>query len=271
MSFLSSTSRFRLVVDLLWCLGFAVALTLILLRPSGAFAPDRGASLDLRQGSQIQALFRTSGGEKRRIGTVRTRVERTGKTWSVSHAFLIGGVQAGLVRTWLRADLSLARLSIRADISRLGRLSGFSGFVLRHLKDLDEIQVHGVCELETGTCEVVGRVGKHPVDLNVTAGRGPVVTSAIYPLLAQGTLGRTAEVTIFDPLALRQRLVTFHVEGRETLRLESGTFEALRVKRDLEGMNTRVWIDRQGRVLKEELPLGLTVEHASWGPAEAQR
>lgn len=268
----SPTSRLRILIDLLWCVGFAVALSLILLRPSGAFAPDRGARLDLEEGVQVQALLR----DKERVGSVQSEIRRRGKGWIVTHIFTMQDRQAGKVRTWLRADLSLERLSIEADLSRLGGLSGFSGFLVRQMKDFHLIRIQGDCEIETGTCQVNGVVGRHPVDLNVTAGRGPVVTSAVYPLLAQGSLGQQAEVTIFDPLSMRQRVVAFKVEGRESLRLTSGTFDTIRVSRDLDGMNTRVWIDPRGRVLKEELPLGFVAEHESWGapapaPAEGAR
>lgn len=260
----SSSKKLRTSFDLLWCAGFAATITLILLRPSGAFAPDRATSLELQEGSQVQVMYK----ETRRIGEVRARISRRKSGWLVTHQFFMGAktaARAGEVRTWLRADLSLERLSLEADLSRLGQVSGFSGFLMRQMKDLHKIRIKGRCKMETGVCQVNGRVGKHPVDLTVTAGRGPVVTSAIYPLLAQGSLGQRAEVTIFDPLSLRQRVVAFTVEGREALSLNSGTFEAIRVLRDLDGMNTRVWIDKRGRVLKEELPLGLTVEHASWG------
>jgi hypothetical protein len=270
----SSSNKLRVAFDLFWIAGFAATITLILLRPSGAFAPDRAANLELKEGAQVQVLYRKG----QRMGEVHAQIKRLSDGWVVTHLFFSGAenkggsaARAGKVRTWLRADLSLERLSIEADLSRLGHVSGLSGFLVRQMKDFHEIRIKGRCIMETGICQVSGQVGRHPVELDVTAGRGPVVTSAIYPLLAQGSLGQKAEVTIFDPLSLRQRVVAFTVEGREELTLHSGTFEAIRVLRDLDGMNTRVWIDARGRVLKEELPLGLTVEHASWGSPEAAK
>jgi hypothetical protein len=267
----SSSNKLRTAFDLLWVAGFAATITLIVLRPSGAFAPDRAANLELEEGTQVQVLYKAG----QRMGEVHAQIKRRSDGWVVTHLFFYGAAdkggatRAGKVRTWLRADLSLERLSIKADLSRLGHVSGLSGFLVRQMKDFHEIRIKGRCTMETGICQVSGQVGKHPIELDVTAGRGPVVTSAIYPLLAQGSLGQQAEVTIFDPLSLRQRVVAFTVEGRESLTLHSGVFQAIRVLRDLDGMNTRVWIDARGRVLKEELPLGLTVEHASWGSTAA--
>jgi len=95
-----------------------------------------------------------------------------------------------------------------------------------------------------------------------------VLTGTIYPLLARGSLGRKAEVTIFDPLSLRQHVVAFRIEGRERLQPPGGggPVEAIRVARDLAGLTTRVWIDGDGKVLREEMPLGFTLEHESWRP-----
>lgn len=257
---LSATSRLRVASDLCWCLAFGVTVALILMQPSGATSTDQGVRLDLVQGTQTHGIYRKGI----RVGSITWEVQRSGKQWQLDHLFQIKGTRAARIRQWLRADLSLARLSLAADISRLEGLTSHSGFLVRHLREFHQIQLQGDCAIETGMCLVAGKVGKHPVQFSVTAGRGPVDTSAIYRLLARGSLGREAEVSIFDPLSLRQRVVSFRIEGQQTLELRSGTFSAIRIRRDLEGLNTRVWIDRQGRVLKEELPLGFMLEHESW-------
>jgi hypothetical protein len=174
--------------------------------------------------------------------------------------------QAARTRLVLRADLSLARLDLEADLRVLARVSRTSAWIAGQLDDLQEISVSGRCSVETGACELSGSVGKHAVDTTVHAGRGPVVTSAIFPLLARGTLGREAEIAVFNPITLSQRHVRFTVEGEELLELPVGTFQAIRIQRDLdaEGMSSRVWVDAQGRVLKEELPLGFVAVHESW-------
>lgn len=250
----------RIALDVGWCAAFAVLLTLVLLEPSPV-AGRASVELALAEGGQRQALYR---GE-RRIGTVVWSARRRPRGWRVEHSFLLDKEQAARTVLELRRDLSLSRLELEADVARVARISGgMTSMLLAGLKDLDRIAVQGDCSLETGDCHLLGKVGRHVIDHHVTAGRGPVVTSAIYPLLARGSLGGTAELRIFDPLSLGQRLVTFTVEGREELQLHSGRFDALRVVRDLDGLVTRVWIDGQGRVMKEELPLGMVAEHEAW-------
>lgn len=247
----------RIGLDVAWCLAFVLLLWLALSRGSPG---DVAVQLRLAEGGQRQALYK--GGA--RVGTIEWHVRRAAKGWTVTHRFWIHGKSAARIVLSLRDDLGLGGLQLEADVAALGRLSSVTSAVLSHIKDLDRIQVRGTCSVETGDCKLVGRVGRHAVNQIVTAGRGPVVVSAIYPLLARGSLGKKAELRIFDPLSLGQRLVIFQVQRRESLELRSGTFSAIRVVRDLEGLVTHVWIDSRGRVLKEELPLGLVVEHERW-------
>jgi len=252
----------RVLLDVGWCLAFGVLLALVLLRaPSGAFLGASGeVKLVLVEGVQRQILLK----DGRELGTVVSRVERHNQGWRVSHRFILDGQDAGRTVLDLRADLSLDALELDVDMERMGQLSGLPQVVRAGLRGLKQVKLRGKCSVETGDCQVRGKLGPHPLQQSVSAGRGPVVTAAIYPLLAQGSLGGRAEVRIFDPLSLSQRLVTFQVEGRERLRLRSGTYDTIRVLRDLEGLATRVWIDRRGRVIKEQLPLGVVVEHEAW-------
>jgi hypothetical protein len=261
----------RALLDLGWIAAF-VGLFWLMVSDSSTSAfslSGRSVELSLAEGTQRQGLFNRG----RRVGTVTWRVEKERKGWRVSHSFQLGA-ETGSSRAeavaratlTLRADLSLAGIELHADIAEMGQLSGLvPSTITSSLEELGRMDLRGRCSADTGDCHLVGALGGRQVSQTVPAGRGPVVTSAIYPLLAKGSLGTKAEVRIFDPLMLSQRVVEFQVEGRERLRLRSGqTFDTLRVQRDLEGMKTRVWIDRLGRVLREELPMGLTVEHEAW-------
>jgi hypothetical protein len=267
----------RITLDVAFCLGFVVLFMLMVTHGSSStFAlSGQAVELSLSEGAQRQGLFRGTD----RIGTVVWSIKRREPGWLVTHSIELGRDRAARrsgatnvnvtarTKLTLRGDLSLSRLSLDADLSQLGKLSGLSFPALPGIGRLDELRIRlqGDCAMETGDCHLVGAVGSHALNHVVTAGRGPVVTSAIYPLLARGSLGGTAEVRIFDPMTLSQRVVKFKVEGRERLRLKTGkAFDTLRVHRDLEGLGTRVWIDDKGRVLKEELPLGLTAEHEAW-------
>lgn len=262
-------SRLRSLLDLLWIAAFAAIVLWMQLRPSAAGSGDAALPLDLRPGEQRQGLYRH--GE--RLGTVTFAVRRADKGWRVRHRFELGAgstQRAADVAMQLRADLSLARVRIEADLEVLAQLVGLPPLVLRELGagGAAQLRLQGDCVSETGVCQLVGAIGRRQLNLPITAGRGPVLTGTIYPLLARGSLGRKAEVTIFDPLSLRQHVVAFRIEGREQLRPAGGgpSVEAIRVVRDLAGLTTHVWIDDSGKVLREEMPLGFTLEHESWSP-----
>lgn len=261
---LHSSRQLRLAMDLLWIGAFGVIVLVLLLGSSEALYPDSGVRLELNQGIQQQGIYRAG----KRLGTVRWRVQRNDRGWRVENLLSIRDVRAARVQLNLRSDLSLEYLELDADFSHLGQISTVSPLLLGQIKQIGQLRLKGQCVAETGECRLLGTLGKFPIDQSITAGRGPVVTSAIYPLLARGTLGQQAELTIFDPLSLRQRVVSFRIEGAEALRLRSGRYDALRVTRDLEGLVTRVWINKEGRVLKEEMPMGIIVEHETFTETE---
>jgi transglutaminase superfamily protein len=61
--------------------------------------------------------------------------------------------------------------------------------------------------------------------------------------------------TTFSPLALRRETITTVVEGPETI---DGT-ETLRVVEEQEGLRAHVWLDGDGRAVREEAMLGLVL------------
>ena len=262
-------SRLRSLLDFFWLAAFAAIVLTMQLRSGRSATSDASLPLDLRPGEQRQGLYR----DGQRLGTVTFAVRRSGKGWGVRHRFALGKgetQQAAEVAMQLRADLGLAWLRLEADLDVIAQLVGLPPLVMRELGagGTPTLRLQGDCVSETGVCQLLGALGRRQLTLPITAGRGPVLTGTIYPLLARGSLGRKAEVTIFDPLSLRQHVVAFQIEGDEQLRpLHGGpTVEAIRVSRDLSGIATRVWIDRRGTVLREEMPLGSTLEHESWRP-----
>ena len=248
--------------DLVWLVTFSVAFGLLVLRTSASAGLDAdGDLLRMMEGAQRMGLYL---GE-RRLGTVHNAVAREEKGWKVSTRFKVGGTEAVTTQLTLHPDLSLATLQVDADLSRLMRLGGGASFLLQALDGVGRIHVTGKCALETGICRVRGTLAGKKVNLSVTAGRGPVLTSAIYPLLARGTLGKEAELGIFDPLTLGRRILTFRVLGSEPVKLSTGaTLEAVKIQRDLEGVVSHVWVDLRGRVIKETLPMGLKMEHEAF-------
>jgi hypothetical protein len=281
--------RLRLLLDAFWIVAFVGLVLWMQLRPSSPSASNATVPLELKSGAQRQGLYRNGD----RLGAVVFDVSRVPKGWELRHEFLLGRRSGAHIRMHLRADLSLSSLQVQADLVALADLVGLPPALMREMggRQGAQLRLQGECSGASGVCQLVGALGTRRLRLPITAGRGPVVTGAIYPLLARGSLGRKAEVTVFDPLALRQHVVAFTVQGRERLRLRrvrcadggpcptaagvscadgqacaSMDQEATIVRRDLAGVTTRVWIDSRGLVLREEMPLGVVLEHESWRP-----
>lgn len=263
---LRSTSPVRAIFDVAWLLSFAVVFTLLMVRSYGSSSTSSGQSLELREGVQRRGIY----WKGERIGAVVTTILRRGSGWSVHNRFLVKERQVAETDLTLYRDLSMSGIKMDADLSHLAELGGFTSILFRMIGERGRVHVRGGCEFRTGICNVRGKVAGRKVDLPIHAGRGPVLTSAIYPLLARGSLGKQAEISLFDPLSLKRKAVIFRVEARERITLRSGlALEAVRVKRDLDGVSSRVWIDPGGRVLREQLPLGIVFEHESYVEAGA--
>jgi hypothetical protein len=69
--------------------------------------------------------------------------------------------------------------------------------------------------------------------------------------------GRRATLDVFDPSAMTNHPMQLVVEGRESLPASQGNVDAWRVRESFRGIESTVWFDDTGRVLREEGPMGL--------------
>jgi hypothetical protein len=268
----SPLSRFRWLLDAAWLVGFGVVLVALLWRQEGT-ALRAGVRLDLVAGGQKRGLYFKG----QRLGEVIHRISKREKGWLIEQRFMLAGAPASLARKKnagrmvighsrleLRQDLSLASIAVSADPSRLAKLTGVSTAITSRL-GLGKLELDGHCLLETGNCQVQGRFGKRFFRQQIEVGRGPVVPSAVFPLLVRGVLGNRAQLTIFDPISLTRKVIVYQIVERKTLDLD-GTLHrgAVRLKQDIEGLDTELWLDKRGRVLKEILPLGVVMKHEAW-------
>ncbi|MBW2732100.1 MAG: hypothetical protein JRH20_06870 [Deltaproteobacteria bacterium] len=262
-SLFSSTSKVRSLFDLAWVVAFIVVLGLLYGGGRGRVAFDGSIQLDLPIGEQLRRI--TLRGK--RVGVIKHRVERHKKGWRITQRFFAEIAKERVEVAWsrlvLRKDLSLESLAVSADPERLTQLMGLSGGLAR-LLNVGKLKLHGSCRLQSGRCRLQGNLGGKRVNQSVMAGRGPVVPTALFPLLARGVLGNQAELVIFDPMSLTRKVVKYEITGREQIEVGGARFDALRVKQDVEGLPTTLWLDDRGRVLKEQLPMGLWVEHEAW-------
>jgi len=127
--------------------------------------------------------------------------------------------------------------------------------------------------LRSGTIdfEVAGKVHDGVVDLDsATLGKQTIRIPPDVPLALSDTLvdlvgnerletGRSFRYTIFDPASAAPASVTLKVGPLEPLTLPSGERSAYRIDQRFQGTSTRLWVDAEGNVLKEEGPLGLAI------------
>jgi hypothetical protein len=257
---LCPTSPLRVVLDLLWIGGFVVVLALMVVR-AGVIGPFRsGVELSLMPGTQRRGLYR----EGRRIGQIMHRVERRERGWKIVEQFSSGSISLGQAELSLRRDLSLRAIRIDIDLSALATVHAQVGQLIQLLGGDGRLELAGGCSSSSGECLFRGKIGSRPITHGMAAGRGPVLPSAVYPLLARGVLGKRVELNLIDPMSLQRRTVSFTVVGRRELRLGETRHDALLVQQRFSGIESEIWLDRGGRLLKETLPMGLSLEHEAW-------
>ncbi len=75
--------------------------------------------------------------------------------------------------------------------------------------------------------------------------------------------GKEVTLRMFNPVSMSPQSVTVRALRRETIRHRGKDVEATVLAATAEGMETLSWIDRDGRVLRQETPFGWTLEACS--------
>ena len=133
----------------------------------------------------------------------------------------------------------------------------------------------------TGPTDVSGEVDGRRLHLHVRTSAGersetrdlaePPALALNLPraLVARGlAAGQTLQVSMFDPLTLRNAPMTLNVEAREIVRAAGRAVPAFRIESHFAGIVTRSWITDVGEVVREESPTGLLVVRET--PEQAQ-
>ena len=128
--------------------------------------------------------------------------------------------------------------------------------------------------------EVLGEVTGRTVNLKIdSAGktqkkvlrlrRTPYLFLNLRPYLVSEGLeaGKSFRVPVVLPSTLSQAEAVLTVEGEEEIRIDGETREAFRIQVSYAGMEATSWYDREGRVLKEVSPMGLTMIRETAGQA----
>lgn len=126
--------------------------------------------------------------------------------------------------------------------------------------------------------QITGEVKKKELHLStISSGReektvypiesGVQLPITLEPYLASHGLetGRTYTMDVFDPLTASSSPVRVVVEGEHRIFIEGKWYAARKIKVLYRDMESTVWIDYDGRTLKEISPLGMTMV---WVPEE---
>lgn len=130
--------------------------------------------------------------------------------------------------------------------------------------------------------EVLGEVTGQTVELRIdSAGktqekvlrlrRAPSLFLNLRPFLVKHGLeaGKSFRVPVVLPSTLSQAEAVLSVQGEEEIPVNGETRQAFRIQVHYAGMEATSWYDREGRVLKEVSPMGLTMVREE--AAEARR
>lgn len=121
-----------------------------------------------------------------------------------------------------------------------------------------------------GDLAVSGRVAERGVIVEMDVGKetrteelpldGPIYlpVGARRSLFVSGMeAGRQVRVQVFDPSTMQSQPVVLRVEERVALDWNGETVQAWRVRESFRGIETVIWLDDEGRALREEGPMGL--------------
>ena len=98
----------------------------------------------------------------------------------------------------------------------------------------------------------------------VTVPRDAVIYSPMTEMALKALApGKTVTLRMFNPVTLSAQPVTVRALRRDTIRCRHEDIEATVLAATTEGMETLSWIDRDGRVLRQETPFGWTLEACS--------
>ncbi len=103
--------------------------------------------------------------------------------------------------------------------------------------------------------------GGYQTDKEFPLSQPPYLLAALKPYVVTQNLepGKEQLFPTFDPSTLSQQITTVTVEGRERIKIGGKMEPALRIRQRFKGISVVSWVDGNGRTLKEETPMGLSL------------
>lgn len=154
-----------------------------------------------------------------------------------------------------------------ATTCRTDSAFALTSFIFRMRSDVVSMEVLGEVEGKTVNLRIdsAGKTQEKVLHLR----RPPYLFLNLRPYLVSDGLetGKSFRVPVVLPSTLSQADAVLTVEGEEEIRVDGETREAFRIRVSYAGMEATSWYDREGRVLKEVGPMGLTMMREAAGQA----
>ncbi len=154
-----------------------------------------------------------------------------------------------------------------ATTCRTDNAFALTSFNFRMRSDVVSMEVLGEVEGKTVNLKIdsAGKTQEKVLRLR----RPPYLFLNLRPYLVSEGLetGKSFRVPVVLPSTLSQADAVLTVEGEEEIRIDGETREAFRIQVSYAGMEATSWYDREGRVLKEVSPMGLTMVREAAGQA----
>jgi hypothetical protein len=72
-------------------------------------------------------------------------------------------------------------------------------------------------------------------------------------------VGHSHQLTFFDPSTLSNDVLTIKVLQRDKIEISGNEVEAYKIEESFKGLVHHAWISREGKILREEAPMGITL------------
>jgi len=163
-------------------------------------------------------------------------------------AFLIFPVLGTTQRIWLK---------IRSKIDPEYKLKSF---YLSFFTGVQRTEISGI-KLKENEFEVTVKEAERERKNIISIPEGVVLGNFFGPPkeLHNPRPGMKVKFLTLNPLTLQPEEVKLTVVSREKLNIHGKNYEGFLILTEFSGLESRAWIDNQGRLLKEETPLGVTL------------
>lgn len=200
-------------------------------------------------------------------GEVWTGVYMNGGKIGYSHYRAVPTAGEGLrleETSLLRLTVLDREQTVRATVTaEAGRDFAMHEFEVALITDLGTFAAHG--RVREGQLDLELRTGGETSRQRLPLDAPLYLPSAARERLSARALREGAELTVqvFDVAAMQHQPMTLRVVGRETVTTGGVSVPAWKVQESFRGMQSEVWLDDEGRTLRERGPMGLEVRRES--------